>query len=132
MHEHILELGDTPHRLIVEAGFPNLKLVIKASTIAKICFDHGLPTSMIKRLPDIVNAPKSIFLPANKENIDSVVVMTLEIKGTTDPVIIPIRKNVKLGRSDVFNLITSAYGKEGGNPEELWTRNGLLIWSSVT
>ncbi len=131
MHEHVLELGHTSDTLIQEAGFPELKLAIKASTVAKICFDHGLPTSMIKRLPDIVNSPKSIYHPADPRHIDSVVVMTFEIKGTVDPVIIPIRKNVRIGRNNRYNVITSAYGKEGGDPERKWTSNGLLIWKAI-
>lgn len=126
IHEYVLELGVTPDLLISKAGFEQLELAIKASTIAKICFDHGIPTSMIKRLPDIIQNPKSIYNSATHP--DSVVVVTFEIKGNENPVIIPIKRNVSIGRNSKYNLVTSAYGKEGSNPEAKWAKDGLLVW----
>lgn len=123
-HERIVELGMTPDILIQECGFPSLPLGIKASTISKICFDHGIGTSVIQRLPEILQSPKSIYASANSKQSDSVVVFTFEVKGQL-PIIIPIRKNQSAGRKR-YNFVTSMYGKEGNDPEIRWKR--LLIW----
>lgn len=127
MHEQVLEIGKTPSILIDEAGFPDIDLAVNAKVISKMCFDHGLPTSMLKRLPEIINDPKSLFLSANPHQTDSVVVMTFEVKGSY-PIIIPIQKNRKVGRNKIYNLVTSGYAKEGNNPDKKWRDKGLLIW----
>lgn len=125
-HEQILELGSTPKILIDHCGFPDIPLAIKASTISKIVFDHGIGTSMVQDLYSIIENSKLIFKSANRREQDSVVVLTLEVKGKF-PIIIPIRKNQTAGRKK-FNFITSAYAKEGPNPEVKWKRDNLLIW----
>ena len=127
-NERILELGDTPQILIDECGFPKLPLAIKGSVISKICFDHGIPTSVIKRLPEIVNNPKMLFQSATGD-MKSVVVLTFEIKGS-EPIIIPIRPNQTSGRK-AYNFISSVYAKSGPCPETKWRKDGLLIWESV-
>lgn len=127
-HERIVDLGDTPQLLIDTCGFPALPLAIKASTISKICFDHGISTAVIKRLPDIISSPKCLFQSANKQHTDSVVVLTFEIKGGS-PIIVPIRQNMKAGRKS-YNFVTSMYAKEGPNPEVKWRKDNLLIWES--
>jgi len=126
-HEQVLLLGETPGQLIEHAGFPELELAIKASVISKACFDHGIATSMLKRLPDIVNNPKSIFKSANVHQVESVVVLTLEIKNQS-PIIIPVKKQQQVGRGNHFNLITSVYAKEGPDPQKKWKSQGLLLW----
>ena len=50
MHERILELGPTP-QLLIDHGFSALPLIIKAKTVDKICFDHGVATTVIERMP---------------------------------------------------------------------------------
>lgn len=125
-HERIVELGMTPDLLVRECGFPSIPLAIKASTISKICFDHGIATSIIQRLPEILESPKSIYSSANPSQTDSVVVFTFEVKGGA-PIIIPIRKNCLSGRKK-YNFVTSMYAKEGVNPEVRWRR--LLIWDN--
>tara|TARA_B100000446_G_scaffold165588_1_gene168089 strand:+ start:496 stop:945 length:450 start_codon:yes stop_codon:yes gene_type:complete len=125
-HEHILTLGETPDFLIEHAGFPNLKLVIKASTIVKACFDHGMPPSLLKRLPDVIGSPKSLYKSATHSE-DSVVVLTLERKGRSDaPIIIPIHREKRVGRGQ-YNLVASIYAKEGPDPEDKWGKQGLLL-----
>lgn len=128
-HERVLELGDTPIILIDECGFPELPLAIKASTISKICFDHGIGTSVIQRLPDIVASPKGLFRSANVRFTDSVVVLTFEVK-TVGPVIVSIRQNMMIGRNKHYNVVTSMYAKEGDDPEAKWKADNLLIWDS--
>ena len=127
-HERLLLLRDTPEYLIQHAGFSQLAIAIKASVISKACFDHGVSPSLLKRLPEIIAQPKCVFRPANPEiHTDTVVVLTFEVKGSS-PIIIPIRKNGQVGRSNSFNLISSVYGKEGENPEVKWKKSGLLLW----
>lgn len=61
-HEFIIELGDTPNTLIKFAQFPELQLAIKASTIAKICFDRWHKNmATIKQISDLLAKPKSIY-----------------------------------------------------------------------
>lgn len=126
-HENVLILGETPQILVEHAGFPNLELAIKAKTISKACFDHGIKKSLLQRLPEIVDSPKSIFRSANAERQDSVVVVTFEIQNSY-PVVIPIAMNKKTGRNSYYNLVSSVYGKEGADPHEKWKREGLLLW----
>ncbi len=125
-HEMVLDLGPTPEFLLLHAAFPALNLVLKGSVVGKACFDHGIATSILKRLPEIIATPKSLYRPANSGLIDSVVVMTLETKGGC-PIIVPIRKQQRIGRTGVFNTVTSIYAKEGPDPEKKWRRDGLLI-----
>lgn len=127
-HERILELGDTPEILVAECGFPQLPFAIKASTLSKICFDHGIATSVIKRIPDIVASPKCLFKSANPNFVDSVVVLTFELKNG-DPIVVSVRQNMQAGRK-YYNFVTSMYQKEGQNPEVKWKAKDLLIWET--
>jgi hypothetical protein len=127
-HELVLDLGMTPEYLQQYAKFPPINLVITGSVIAKGCFDHGIKTSQLKRLPEIIQQPKSVFASASQKNDGSVVIVTFEIHKVEIPVIIPIRPNRRFGRSETYNAITSIYGKEGFDPEVKWSREGLLLW----
>ena len=125
-HEQLLFLGDTPNYLIKHGDFPDLPLVLKGKTVGKAVFDHGITASFLKRLPSIIAAPKSLFRSANHSQQDSVVVLTLEVKGS-HPIIIPLRHSVRIGRSASYNVVTSIYAKEGPNPAIKWQKQGLLI-----
>jgi len=128
-HELVLFLGKTPELLQAVAGFPDYDLVITGKVIGKVCFDHGIGPSLLKRLPDIINSPKSIFRSANQHQTDSVIVLTYELKGLA-PIIMPIRHSQSIGRNGVFNIITSVYGKEGPDPEVKWQKQGLQLWTN--
>lgn len=125
--EKILFLGETPSYIVDSTDFTNLSLVIKGSTIAKAAFDHGMPKSFLKRLPGIVSSPKGLYQSDSDSAPGSVVVLTFE-DHRGNPVIIPIRPRVQVGRSQVHNVVTSIYGKEGYDPEVRWKRKGLLLW----
>ena len=125
-HEQPLILGKTPEYLVQHAQFPDLALVILGKVIGKAHFDHGVPASLLKRLPDILDNPKCVFRPADPKHGDSVVVLTLELK-SGNPIIVPIRRNANIGRHQV-NLVVSAYAKEGPDPETKWKADNLLIW----
>lgn len=128
-HELVLLLGETPSYLIRHCGFPPLPLSIQGKIISKAVFDHGIPTSFLKRLQTTIieNEPKCVFTPADPRHQGSVVVLTLE-QHRGAPIIIPIRMTQKIGRNQTHNLITSVYGKEGPDPEVKWKADGLLIW----
>lgn len=129
-HEFILQLGETPQLLIEKAGFPNLPMAISTKVISKSCFDHGIGTKLIKRIPYIINRPDCIFKSANLNLSDSVVLLTFEFHNGY-PIIIPVRKNRQVGRqNNRYNMVTSIYGKEGPDPKKKWIREGLLIWKS--
>jgi hypothetical protein len=123
-HEKILLLGDTPEYLVEKAQFPPLQLAIKSSILSKACFDHGIATPMLKRLPDIIGSPKCLFRSASQ--VGSVVVVTLEIKGG-NPIVIPLRPNMQVGRGAFYNLVVSMYAKQGPDPIIKWKDDGLLI-----
>jgi len=124
-HERILEMGQTPEVLVTYAGFSKLDLVVKGKAISKMCFDHGISTPIIQRLPNLVINPKAIYLSASHP--DSTVVFTFE-SHLGSPIIIPIHKDRSVGRSRVCNEILSMYGKQGPDPEAKWKRDGLLLW----
>ncbi|MEJ1334436.1 MAG: hypothetical protein RPU34_09400 [Candidatus Sedimenticola sp. (ex Thyasira tokunagai)] len=126
-HERVLHLGETPEYLRKHAGFPELTLAIKGNVIGKAHFDHGVTTSMLKKLPRIICNPKSVFYPADPKHLGTVVVLTFEFKGHS-PIIVPIRHNVQIGRNQRYNLVSSVYGKGGPDPERKWKADNLLIW----
>lgn len=123
--EKILFLGDTPDYIIKAAGFPSLMLAIKASTIAKAAFDHGMPKSFLKRLPEVIANPKALYRSTSETALESVVVLTFE-DHRGFPIIIPIRPTAKVGRNQIHNLVTSVYGKEGPDVEKRWEES--LLW----
>ena len=127
-HELVIMLGPTPKKLLEHAGLPNLEIAVTGKVIGKACFDHGINTSVLKRLEDIINNPKGIYRSANPHQTDSVVVLTFESQRAS-PIIIPIRHSQRIGRTGTYNLVTSIYGKEGPDPETIWTRQGLKLWS---
>lgn len=129
MHERILELGPTP-QLLIDHGFPALPLIIKAKTVDKICFDHGIATNVIERMPKLIAAPTHLFKSNSPTARDeSVIVVTIEVKNAS-PIIIAVQKNKMNGRREV-NEIASMYAKEGPNPVKKWSEEGLLLWDST-
>ena len=127
-HETLLFLGDTPGYLLQDAGFPALQLAITGKVVSKACFDHGISTTFLKRLPEIVARPRSLYRPADQALVDSVVIMTVEKKAGI-PIIIPLRRNQRVGRAAQYNLVSSVYAKEGPDPDAKWRTGGLLIKS---
>jgi hypothetical protein len=125
--EVVLILGDTPKYLVEHAGFPELPMVITGSVVEKACFDHGIPTSLLKRLPSVLDNPKSVFKSASFHVKGSAVVLTIEVHQSS-PIIIPVHPNKQMGRGKFYNVVASVYAKEGSNPKVKWTREGLLLW----
>lgn len=129
-HEKIVFVSETPRYLIEIAKFPDLPLVISGKIVCKAAFDHGISTSVLKRLPQIVAEPHALFRSQSQPS--SVVVLTLEIKGGS-PIIVPIKPAGEIGgrrESQKANVITSVYAKEGPPPFQKWQKAGLLLWQS--
>ncbi|MEX1221193.1 MAG: hypothetical protein WEA82_03660 [Idiomarina sp.] len=126
-HEPLLELGPTPDYLINEAQFESLDLVVTGKVISKACFDHGIPTSVLKRLPEIIANPKSLYRSAHRDS-SSVIVVTLELHRKELPIIIPVQPSREMARKRICNVVASMYGKEGPNPEVKWKKEGLHLW----
>ncbi|WP_063571195.1 MULTISPECIES: hypothetical protein [Luteibacter] len=123
-HELVLHIGATP-QCVQGVGFEDLPLVIKAKTVGKAYFDHCVALALLKRLPDIVGAPKAIF--RSDTQAGSVVVLTFELHGG-HPIVVPVAPRRQVGRSDFVNEVTSIYAKEGPNRIARWAQAGLLLW----
>ena len=125
-NELILDLGPTPQHLL-DCGFNQHTIVVKAATIGKMFFDHGITQGVIERLPSIIQTPDQIFTSSTTSG--SAVIFTYEVKGSS-PIIIAIHKDKTIGRQSV-NLIASMYAKTGPYPRPRWIRDGLLLWDSA-
>jgi len=126
-HELVLEVCATSQRLL-DVGFPDLRIVIKAKTIGKIFFDHGLTQGQIERIPAMLEAPQAIYTSASHS--ESVVVFTYE-SNAGSPIIIPVARDRQVGRGPLVNEVTSMYGKTGPDPRPRWRAEGLLLWESI-
>lgn len=122
-HETILIIGNTP-QLLLDNGYPDLRLIIKGKTVDKAHFDHGITKGVIERLGDIINSPKALYKSATVD--DSAVVITFEMKAGS-PILVPIHKNKPIGRASFANVVASIYTKEP-TIEERWRAEGLLLW----
>lgn len=131
-HELLLELGKTPSTILLAGGhaFHGLDLVLKAKTVGKMHFDHGVSRGLIERLPEVLASPKAIYRSASavSAGTGAVVVMTFELQRGF-PLIIPVHANKHIGRNR-YNEVTSMYAKEGPSPERKWKGQGLLLWEA--
>jgi Phage MuF-C-terminal domain len=125
-HEAVLEVCSTPQYLL-DAGFPDLKVVIKGKTVDKAHFDHGITRGMLERLPDMVLTPKALYRSATHP--DSAVVVSFEQKDGS-PILVPMHKQAPVGR-ETRNVVASIYCKEA-TVEARWQKEGLLLWRAPT
>lgn len=123
-HEAVLEVCATPQYLL-DAGFPDLKIVVKGKTVDKAHFDHGITKGMLERLPDLIQAPKALYRSATHP--DSAVVVSFEQRGGS-PILLPMHKQAAVGREH-RNVVASVYCKEA-TVEARWQKQGLLLWSA--
>lgn len=123
-HELILNVGPTPARL-VNLGFEALALIVKAKTIGKIFFDHGLTQGQIERIPALLEGPQAIY--RSDTHPTNMVVLTYELHSGF-PVIVPIARDRQIGRGPLVNEVVSMYAKTGPDPTPRWRALGLLLW----
>lgn len=131
-HELVLELGPTPDLLVREAGFPKLDLVVKYKAISKMCFDHGIGTSTIQNIPNLIKNPKCLYRSTKIPN--SAVVLTFEWHSGF-PIVIAVHANKSVSRISVdllrrCNEVKTMYAKEGPDPTVKWKDQGLLLWEA--
>jgi hypothetical protein len=125
-HELVLEVCDTP-KVLVDVGVSPLNIVIKAKTIGKIFFDHGLTQRQIEKIPAMLEKPQQIYMSAS--HADSVVVFVYENHAGA-PIMIPLARDRRIGRA-VVNEVVSMYAKTGPDPRPRWTRQGYLLWEDA-
>lgn len=122
--ETILTVGNTPPYLVINGGLPVLDLVITASTIDKVFFDHGMTKGLLERLDTVLMTPKALY---RSETVSGgAVVVTFELKGG-NPIVVAIHPNKLMGRSR-YNVIASLYAKDAAI-ESRWQAKGLLVWA---
>lgn len=125
-HELVLEIGNTP-KVLVDVGVSPLNIVIKAKTIGKIFFDHGLTQRQIERIPAMLEKPQQIYMSAS--HADSVVVFVYETH-LNAPIMIPVAQNRQIGRT-VVNEVVSMYAKTGPDPRPRWKKQGYLLFEET-
>ena len=123
-HELILTVGLTPERL-VSLGFEALRVIVKAKTIGKMFFEHGLTQGLVERIPAMLEAPQAIY--RSDTHPTNMVVLTYELKAGS-PIIIPVARDRKIGRGPLVNEVVSMYAKTGPDPIRRWKCHGLLLW----
>ena len=123
-HELVLNVGPTPESL-VRLGFNALALVVKAKTIGKMFFDHGLTQGHIEKIPAMLEGPQAIY--RSDTHPTNMVVLTYELKAGS-PIIIPVARDRQIGRGPLVNEIVSMYAKTEPNPFRRWREQGLLLW----
>lgn len=74
--------------------------------LSKAVFDHSISTNILKRLASIIANHKCIFKSANIGFLDTVVVLIIELHNLS-PIVIPVRKNQMIGRSNKYNIVAS-------------------------
>lgn len=123
-HELVLSIGITPG-ILVRLGFNALRLVVKAKTIGKMFFEHGLTQGLLEKIPAMLEAPQAIY--RSDTHPTNMVVLTYELKAGS-PIIIPIARDRQIGRGPLVNEVVSMYAKTGPDPTGRWKSRGLLLW----
>lgn len=124
--ETVLTICDTPQYLIDHCGFAQLPLIIKAATVDKVHFDHGVTKGLLQRLESVLLSPKALY--KSDTVAQGAVVVTLEVKNG-NPIVIAIHPNKLIGRL-TCNVVASIYDKPQ-NIEIKWQASGLLLWAPV-
>ena len=121
--ELVLPICDTPNCLL-DCGYAQHKIVIKATNVGKIFYEHALTQDQIGRIGEMLEKPQAIYRSASRP--DSVVVFTFEFHGAS-PIIIPVAEDQQIGRGPLVHEVPSMYGVQGPDPRPRWERQGLLI-----
>lgn len=125
-HELVLMVCATPKSRL-DIGFQPLPLAVKAKTVGKMHFDHGMTQRHIQQLPQLLSSPSALYASASRPG--SVVVLTYELKAGK-PIIVPVARDRQFGRDTLANEISSMYAKDGPDVIGRWRRDGLLLWEA--
>lgn len=113
--DKLVEIGQTPD-ILLKVGAPDAPLKMSQSTVFKIAYPdgymggkHNLGFKSLEMLPEQLDNPLAI-MKSNTHPDNSVVILTEMIDANNNPVIVPIQIN-KQGVVDVYNNVSSAYGR---------------------
>ena len=104
------------------AGIPAGNLRTSARVLSKVVFDHGVTKSVLKKLPDLLDAPVMVFesdtVPGSYVAVTSEMVRGL-------PLIVAISPEQVTGGAS-FNFVPSLYPKDDLNAIQRWLKAGHL------
>lgn len=114
-------IGDTSAALQA-AGLPAGELRTSPAVLAKVVFDHGVPKSMLKRIPELLESPVMVF--ASDSVAGRYVAVTSEmVRG--QPLVVAISPEETRG-ARTFNFVPSLYPKDDLRAIQRWLNDGKL------
>ncbi|MEO5670430.1 MAG: LPD38 domain-containing protein [Ramlibacter sp.] len=115
-----VEVG-TPSPSLLRGGVPDLPLRTSAAILAKAHFEHGVPKSALKELPELLDTP---FLVFDSDTVKgSFLVVTSKMIGDR-PMVVAIKPSD--ARGDAFNFVPTLLPKNGLAVMQRWMDDGLL------
>lgn len=110
-----VEIGTLPPALAA-AGVPAGDLKTSAKVLQKVVFDHGVPPSVVKRIPELLERPVMVFRSATVEG--SFVAVTSEmVRGA--PLIVAISPE-KVTGGVALNFVPSLYPRDDLQAIQRW------------
>jgi len=110
-----IDIGTLPAALSV-AGVPAGDLKTSAKVLQKVVFDHGVPPSVVKRIPELLEKPVMVFRSATVEG--SFVAVTSEmVRGA--PLIVAISPETTRG-AVALNFVPSLYPRDDLQAIQRW------------
>ena len=110
-----VEIGTLPPALAA-AGVPAGDLKTSAKVLQKVVFDHGVPPSVVKRIPELLERPVMVFRSATVEG--SFVAVTSEmVRGA--PLIVAISPETTRG-AVALNFVPSLYPRDDLQAIQRW------------
>lgn len=110
-----VEIGTLPQVLSV-AGVPAGDLKTSAKVLQKVVFDHGVPPSVVKRIPELLERPVMVFRSASVDG--SFVAVTSEmVRGA--PLIVAISPETTRG-AVALNFVPSLYPRDDLQAIQRW------------
>ena len=126
VNEHPVEIGITPTVIVKNTHFNQLPLMMYGKAFNKVIYDHGITTSILHRLYNILENPQAIYSSDSTVQLKgSIVVVTRELF-KKDHLIVAIQPDINVGHKTV-NRIASIYGKPNGVILG-WDDKGLKIY----
>jgi hypothetical protein len=117
-----VEIG-TPSEKLRAAGVADLPLRTSAAILAKAHFEHGVPRSALKELPELLDHPFAVF---DSDTVPgSFVVVTHRVVGEK-PLIVAVKPSE--ARGEAFNFVPTLLPKDHLRAIQRWMDQGLMLW----
>ena len=110
-----IEIGTLPVALAF-AGIPAGDLRTSAKVLQKVVFDHGVPSSMVKRIPELLETPVMVFRSATVTG--RFVIITSEMVRSA-PLIVAISPEQVTG-GGMLNFVPSLYPRDDLQTIQRW------------